>query len=125
MIRLEERIYTIPLKKAYRAPRTKRANKAITIIKEFLKRHMKVKEVVIGESINHAVWKRGIQKPPRRIRVHAAVHEGKVYAELLGVDFKFPERKEGKKETDKEKQSKEVQAEKEHASAEKSSEGFC
>ena len=62
---------------------------------------MKVKEVVIGESINHAVWKRGIQKPPRRIRVHAAVHEGKVYAELLGVDFKFLERKERKQEEEK------------------------
>jgi len=98
VICLEERIYTIPLRKAYRAPRPKRANKAIKIIKEFLKRHMKVKEVIIGESINKEVWKRGIQKPPRRIRVHAIIHEGKAYAELLGVDFKFKQQSQSSKE---------------------------
>ena len=108
---MEERIFTIPLKKAFRVPRTKRAKKAIKVIREFLKRHMKVErleDVVIGKSINEAVWKRGIQKPPRRIRVHAVVYEGKVYAELLGVDIILP----SKKEEGKEEAKKEVKEEK-------------
>lgn len=117
---MEERIYTIPLRKAYRAPRPRRANKAISIVKEFIKRHMKVKEVVIGESINHAIWKRGIQKPPRRIRIHATVYEGKAYAEILGVDFKFPKKKEAKKEEEK---AKEKIEEKHETEEKKSSEG--
>ncbi len=94
---MEERIFTIPLRKAYRASRDKRAKKAMSIIREFLKRHMKNEEVVIGESINKAVWRRGAQKPPRRIRVHATVHEGKVYAELLGVEFGFAKKSEEEK----------------------------
>ena len=80
---LEERIYTIPLRKAFRAPRGKRAKKAISIIREFLKRHTKTKEVVIHESINKAVWARGIQKPPRKIRVRVKVENSKAIAELL------------------------------------------
>jgi len=73
----KERIYTIPLKKAWRVPRNKRAEKAIKVIREFIKRHLKVEEVVIGQDVNQEVWKRGIQKPPRRIRVRAYVKEGK------------------------------------------------
>ncbi len=109
---MEERIFTIPLKKAFRAPRTKRAKKAMKVIREFLKRHMKVEkleDVVIGKSINEAVWKRGIQKPPRRIRVHAIVYEGKVYAELLGVDINLPSKEETKepKKSEEKKESAE------------------
>ncbi len=107
---MEERIFTIPLKKAFRAPRTKRAKKAMKVIREFLKRYMKVEkleDVVIGKSINEAVWKRGIQKPPRRIRVHAIVYEGKVYAELLGVDINLPSKEERKEETKEPEKSEE------------------
>ncbi len=101
---MEEKIFTIPLRKAYRASRNKRAKKAISIIREFLKRHMKNEEIVLGESINQAVWSRGAQKPPRRIRVHAILHEGRVYAELLGIKFSFMKKSEEKK---KEKEEKE------------------
>ncbi len=74
---------------------------------------MKKEEVVIGESINHAVWKKGIQKPPRRIRIHATIFENRVYAELLGVDFKFPEKKEEVKQEEKAKEKSEEKPEKE------------
>ena len=100
---MEERIYTIPLRRAYRAPRTRRAKKAIALVREFLKRHMKCENVVIGKSINESVWVRGMQKPPRKVRVHALIKEGKVYAELLGVEIKLPEKKE--KETKMEERS--------------------
>ncbi len=68
-----ERIYTIPLRNASLAPRGKRANRAVKEIKIFLARHMKSEEdkIWIDNPVNEAVWSRGIQKPPRRIRVKA------------------------------------------------------
>ena len=64
-----ERIYTIPLRDAYEASRTRRAKKAINIIRKFAQRHMKGENVRISEGVNHAIWSRGAEKPPRRITV--------------------------------------------------------
>jgi len=64
-----ERIYTIPLGRAWIAPRYRRAEKAITVLRKFVQRHMKPDEVIIDPSVNEEIWKRGIQNPPRKIRV--------------------------------------------------------
>ncbi|HDD42365.1 MAG TPA: 50S ribosomal protein L31e [Nitrososphaeria archaeon] len=64
-----ERLYTIPLRDAYEASKTRRAKKAIRIIEEFARRHMKGENVKISEGVNKAVWSRGAEKPPRRITV--------------------------------------------------------
>ncbi len=42
-----ERIYTIPLGRAWIAPRYRRAEKAITVLRKFVQRHMKPDEVII------------------------------------------------------------------------------
>ncbi len=98
----DERIFTIPLRKAFRTERTRMGNKAMLIVREFLERHMKG-EVKIGSSINESVWARGIQKPPRRLRVHATKEGSTVYAELVGVELKKPTAEEAKKKEEKEK----------------------
>ena len=64
-----ERLYVIPLRDAYEASRTRRAKKAINIIRKFAQRHMKGEDVRISEGVNHVVWSRGAEKPPRRITV--------------------------------------------------------
>ena len=64
-----ERLYVIPLKDAYEASKTRRAKKAIRIIKEFAQKHMKGENVKISKEVNRAVWSRGAEKPPRRITV--------------------------------------------------------
>lgn len=64
-----ERIYVIPLRDAYEASRTRRAKKAISLIKKFAQRHMKGEEVRISNGVNELVWSHGAEKPPRRIRV--------------------------------------------------------
>ncbi|MEM1563528.1 MAG: 50S ribosomal protein L31e [Candidatus Bathyarchaeia archaeon] len=83
---VEERFYTIPLGKAWLVPPNKRAPKAIRIIRDFIKRHMKLeakkegaeeeeaepKKLIISNEVNEKVWSRGIEKPPRKIRVRAA-----------------------------------------------------
>jgi large subunit ribosomal protein L31e len=108
----EEKIFTIPLRKAYRTvARNARSRKAMDIIRAYLQRHMKCEDVKIGFSINNSVWAKGIQKPPRRIRIHAKLDNDSVLAELVGVNIKTltaeeakekAKKKEGKKEKIKE-----------------------
>ena len=81
---VEERIYTIPLGKAWIRPPNKRAPRAMRIIRGFITKHMKLeaareeeeeetpKRLVINNEINEKIWSRGIEKPPRKIRVRAA-----------------------------------------------------
>ncbi len=108
----EEKVFTVPLREAFDKPRTKRAKIAIKILKEFLKKHMKAENVKIGKSINESIWKRGIQKPPRRIRIHALKEGNVIYAELLGVEIKTPSAEElKKKEKKKEEKEKKIREE--------------
>jgi len=72
---VEERIYTVPLGRAWIAPRYRRAEKAVTVLRAFVKRHMKPASVIIDTKVNEAIWKRGIQNPPRRIRVRLSKDE--------------------------------------------------
>ena len=64
-----ERIYTVPLGRAWVAPKYRRAEKAVSVLRKFVARHMKPDEVIIDPSVNEEIWKRGIQNPPRKIRV--------------------------------------------------------
>lgn len=82
---VEERFYTIPLGKARIVPPNKRAPKAIRIIRNFIRRHMKLeartegeeeeetesRRVIISNEVNKKIWSRSIENPPRKIRVRA------------------------------------------------------
>jgi len=96
---VEERFYTIPLGKAWIYPRKKRAPKAMRIIKSFVKKHMKLRteveiegeeeaeRLVISDEVNEKIWSKGIQKPPRKIRVRAVKDkEGVVTVHLAEGD---------------------------------------
>ena len=69
---IDERIYTVPLRRAYwTGSRLRRSNRAVRILRKFVERHMKPEEIVIQGEVNEQIWSRGIQKPPRRIRIRA------------------------------------------------------
>jgi len=78
---VEEKFYTIPLRRAWVPPRKKRAPRAMRLVKSFVRRHMKLQteaeegeeaeRLVISNEVNEKIWRRGIEKPPRRIRVRA------------------------------------------------------
>lgn len=69
---IDERIYTVPLRRAYwTGSRLRRSNRAVRILRKFVERHMKPEEIVIQAEVNEKIWSRGIQKPPRRIRIRA------------------------------------------------------
>lgn len=78
-----ERIYTIPLRAVKKAPRWKRSNRAITLIRAFLARHTKAEYIVIDSSVNEKIWERGSQKPPSKIRVKVTEEEDVITAELV------------------------------------------
>jgi len=72
---VEERVYVIPLGETRVTSRRKRAPRAIRLIREFAKRHMKAEEVKIAPELNEYIWSRGIEKPPRRVKVRMEKYE--------------------------------------------------
>lgn len=85
-----ERTYIIPLRKEWlKAPIYKRTKKAIHATKEFLQKHMKVKNVKLGRHLNMKIWEQGYRHPPHKVEVSAELIKDKdgdyVYAELVGV----------------------------------------
>ncbi|WP_435320043.1 50S ribosomal protein L31e [Haloarchaeobius sp. TZWSO28] len=70
----EERVVTVPLRDVNAEAKHKRADKAMTLIREHLAQHFKVDadSVRLDPSINEAVWSRGRKKPPSKLRVRAA-----------------------------------------------------
>ncbi len=82
---VEERVYTVQLSKCWIVPPNKRASRAMRMIRSFVMKHMKLevrkgegeeeeepKRLVISNDVNERVWGRGIEKPPRKIRIRAA-----------------------------------------------------
>ena len=96
-----EREYTIPLRRSWnKVPRYKRANKAIKTIKEFLVRHMKIRDrdldkIKIDRYLNEYIWYKGIRKPPAKIKVKVTMEGDIVRAELaeLGTKYEFKKSK--------------------------------
>jgi len=90
---VEERFYTIPLGKAWISTRKKRAPRATRIVKSFVLKHMKVRteaedeeeaeRLVIDNEVNEKLWSRGIEKPPRKIRVRVTKDKEGVVTVLL------------------------------------------
>lgn len=82
---VEERTYTVPLSRALVRPPKKRAPRAMQLLKAFIIKHMKLEmkvseeeeeeelpQLIISQEVNEKIWDRGIEKPPRKIRVRAA-----------------------------------------------------
>ncbi len=105
-----ERTYTIPLRREWlKSVRYKRAKKAVRAIREFLARHMKVREIEnikLGKYLNMELWKHGIRNPPPRIKVNVTKDDkGVVMAELFGAprEVKKEEPQKGEKKAEEKK----------------------
>lgn len=64
-----ERVHTINLGKVLLSQPQHRSVRALNMIREFARRHMKTQDVKIDEDLARQVWSRGARSPPRRIRV--------------------------------------------------------
>ncbi len=81
-----ERIYTVRISKAYNYPRITRARRAVNLLRKFIARHMKAAEVSISNTLNAEVWRNGIEKPPRTVKIKA-VKDGEIaMAYLFGEE---------------------------------------
>jgi large subunit ribosomal protein L31e len=80
------RVYMVPLRRAFEAPRYRRSKVAVRIIREFTTKHMKATEVKIEEGVNEKIWSRGIRNPPRRIRLEMERDEDGVVSVRLAPE---------------------------------------
>ena len=92
-----ERVYTINLGKVLLSVDTHRAPRAINMIKEFARHHMKTADIRIEEDLAHQIWSKGVRSPPRKIRVRMSkTDEGYVLVSP------YADEKESKDTSDKE-----------------------
>jgi len=116
-----EKEYVIPLRREWqKVVLYKRAKRAIKTIKEYLVKHMKIRDrdlnkIRIDKYLNEAIWFSGIKKPPIKIRVKAIMEGDIVRVELVDYPdkLKFKKAREEKIEkageeiADKKKKAKE------------------
>lgn len=78
MARPNESELIVPLRNAWNITRFKRAPRAMQIIKNHVIQHLKVTEnetVYIDNSVNEYIWSRGIENPPRKVRLQVIRHD--------------------------------------------------
>jgi len=80
-----EIIYTINLGRFFKkVPLNRRAELAVKTVRAFAQRHMKSAGVKIGADVAKALYRRGIKKPLRRIRVVLERQGGLVLVRMFG-----------------------------------------
>jgi large subunit ribosomal protein L31e len=90
-----EREYVIPLREKCRpVPRYKKTNKAVKSVKEFLARHMKIRDrdlnkIKLDIHLNEFLWARGIRNPPHKVKVKAVKVGDIVSVELVDYPDKL------------------------------------
>jgi large subunit ribosomal protein L31e len=118
-----ERVYTINLGKVVISQSQHRSVRAINMIREFARHHMKVEEIKIEEELAHQIWSRGVRSPPRKIRVRMSkTDEGYVLVspyeeEIEEKTSKKELAKEEKKEAPAKEEKKEAPAKEEKKEA--------
>jgi ribosomal protein L31E len=93
-----ERLYTINLRSEWlKVPRSMRTKKSIRVIKAYVEKHTKSKEIRISKGINELIMKRGFKKPPGKITVEVKGDLEKMQVKLPGevIIGKKPEKPKG------------------------------
>ena len=103
-----ERVYNVPLRREYlKVANWRRTQKAVKALREFIAKHMKSEDVVIGKYANQFLWKHGIKNPPHHIKVNAVKDEsGRVVVELVELSARDKRDMEKYKEASTEKDDK-------------------
>jgi len=114
-----ERVYTINLGKVLLSPDNQRAKRAVNMIKEFARHHMKIEQVKLEEDVSHLLWSKGIKHPPRKIRVRMTkTDEGYVLISIYEGEEESIEKEEKKAEPEKVEPELEVEQKPEPEKAE-------
>ena len=67
--KVEEKIITISVKDAWKAPRCDRAMTVAKVLKKLLKKNLKRDDVKLDMSLNELIWAKGMRSPPNKIKV--------------------------------------------------------
>lgn len=95
---MTEQIYIIPLRKEFlKVPKYKRAKKATTALRQYLRKHVKKEKILLSKALNEYIWKHGIKNPPAKVKVSVeTIDTATAKAKLFGEQ---PEKnKESKKQ---------------------------
>lgn len=114
----EEKMYTIPLQDSWKAKFKRRVPKSISVIKQYVSRHLKAEKVKIGNSLNQALWSMGTKWPPRQVQVKAIIHDGTGWVDLPAAEWTFLKVEEAKKSKLEEMKKKLTEAAKKEGVAE-------
>ncbi len=123
---MADTIYTIPLRRKFlKVPKYKRAKKASKTIKEFLARHLKIRDkdfskIKLDPLTNEALWARGIKKPPYKITVKVKKEDDNFIVTFVSLPKKF--REEDKKLKKKQKKLEVIKKAKEDKKKQKKKE---
>lgn len=104
---VKENVYVIPLREKCRSvPRYKKTNKAVKTVKEYIVRHMKIrdrdlKKVKLDSYLNEFLWGRGIRSPPHKVKVKAFMDGEVVRVELVEMSKKLQAKKARKEKLEK------------------------
>ena len=83
----EEKIITIPLREAGKKAEKRKVNYTVSLVRKYLKTHMKAENVKLGKFLNDALWARGKKTMLRSVRVKLVKQGDTVKAELVGHDY--------------------------------------
>ena len=86
-----EREYIVPMRKGFmNVPHYRRAKKAVKTLKEFMVKHMNIRDgdtrkIKVNIHLNNEIWFRGVRNPLHKIKVKAKKIDGIVYVELADI----------------------------------------
>ena len=126
-----EREYVVPLRHKFQlVPRYKKTTKAVKTLKEFLVKHMKIRDkdlnkIKLDKSVNEYLWARGIRNPPSKVKVRAIKDGEFVKVELveLPTKIKFKKLREEKLENSAKEIAKKKKSEKPAEETDKNNDG--
>jgi len=96
------KVYTISLSGMKKAERINRSKTATKILKAYLSRHFKGKDVKISRFVNEYIWKRGAKKPASKIRIVIEEKDGVLWTRLPDEKEKIMKKEKVKKSVKKE-----------------------
>ncbi len=108
-----EREFVVGLQPVFDTPRSRRADKAISLIKRFIFKHFRIeaKDVLISNKVNEFVWQGGREKVPRKIEIKVIVTEGKANVFLRKEKASLPKKEEKAEKEPAEKKTEEEKKE--------------
>lgn len=65
----EEGVVTLNLRDAYKAAKWRRAEAAVALLRERVKRVTHAERVVISGGVSRYLWSRGAERPPKKVRI--------------------------------------------------------